>query len=338
MPLTTFRVRLRVRSALGSPLQADTLWGHIAWGIRYADGEAALRTWLARYDENDPPLVVADPCPVGFLPRPALPSRAVATETATGAAAFPALAAVTGAWKRMGRTQWLSHESFSLAQAYGFDASGLRKALQQDMATGRSPGEFVETSVTRASINRLTGGTVQSGGGTLFTAAEWHPPASGLVSDLWVLADGDAEEVRRLLLQGLAGGYGRDAASGKGQVDVEAVERCSLPTAPDGGNAMMLLAAAAPASTDPFRGFGRLTTRAGRLGGDYAVGATPDGQVLRQKRPVTMLERGSVLVGAPQPFVGRLVGGVHSFAPIRHYGMAVCLPVRLSETLASEAA
>lgn len=338
MPHTTFRVRLRVRSALGSPLQADTLWGHVAWGIRYAEGEDALRQWLDRYDEGDPPLVLADPCPTGFLPRPALPSRVAPAAAAGGAVAFPLLAEATGAWKRLSRAAWLSHDAFTMAQAHGFDAAGLRQALQHDMQAGRIVPELAETSVTRASINRLTGGTVQAGGGTLFSATEWHPPATGLGYDLWVLADGDADAVRRLLEQAVTAGYGRDAAAGKGQLAVEAVDRAALPAAPGGANAVLLLAAAAPLASDPARGFGRLTTRAGRLGGAYAIGPTPDGTVLRQKRPVTLLERGAVLVGQPQPFVGRLVGDVHPFAPIRHYAMAPSVPIRLGDALVSEAA
>ncbi|HID74931.1 MAG TPA: hypothetical protein EYP56_02930, partial [Planctomycetaceae bacterium] len=71
-----YRIELELRSGLGTPLAADTLWGHIAWGIRYRRGNQALEDWLAAYDGPEPPLVISDPLPHGFFPRPALPRAA----------------------------------------------------------------------------------------------------------------------------------------------------------------------------------------------------------------------------------------------------------------------
>jgi hypothetical protein len=99
-------------------------------------------------------------------------------------------------------------------------------------------------------------------------------------------------------------------------------------------NAVMLLGPAIPRASDPCRGFFKLGIRSGRVGGDFAIGALPDGSTQRQKRPVRCLLAGTVLrVDAKVPdYVGRAVSGVHpSFEAIRHYGMAPVLPLRLDQ-------
>ena len=71
--MPTYRIDLELRSALSTPLSADTLWGHVCWGIRYQSGREVLEEWLARYDTGPPPLVMSDPLPAGYWPRPVLP-------------------------------------------------------------------------------------------------------------------------------------------------------------------------------------------------------------------------------------------------------------------------
>lgn len=68
--MKTFRATLRLRSAAGSPWQADTLFGHMCWGLRYEQGEPALADLLARYRAGEPPLLLSDGFPAGWLPRP----------------------------------------------------------------------------------------------------------------------------------------------------------------------------------------------------------------------------------------------------------------------------
>ncbi|MFW5652924.1 MAG: hypothetical protein ACOC0P_02660, partial [Planctomycetota bacterium] len=111
--MKTYRVQLHLKSALATPLAADTLWGHIAWGIRYADGEDRLKSWLNTYDEAaaradagsmsalEPPLVISDPLPAGWSPVPKLPPPPRPAE-------LPSVNEVDAA-KRMSRRKWLSH-------------------------------------------------------------------------------------------------------------------------------------------------------------------------------------------------------------------------------------
>jgi hypothetical protein len=228
--------------AVGTPLAAETLWGHVAWGICYRLGRQALESWLDRYDRGDPPLVL--------------------------------------------------------------------------------------------SVNRLTGGTAQLEGGTLFTANQRYydfrdPPSF----DVWCLSPEPCAMVERWLVDGLAGGYGRDASAGLGNMVVTAVEAADLP-APQGANAVVLLGSAVPKPGDPSRGFFRCGVHSGRLGGDFAIGELPGGATQRQKRPVNCLLAGTVFVaqGELPQCVGRVLRGVHpQIDGVRHFGMTPVLPCRLAD-------
>jgi len=333
-------MQLELRSAIATPLAADTLWGHIAWGIRWRDGESALRRWLERYDAGDPPLVLGDPLPAGFFPRPALPPPPRPDVTEVDKA---------DTLKDMAKTEWLSGEVWNAISA-NLSSVSLWSALTAayeaakknrgnsagDSAAG--PPKILEDAVTHAAINRFTGGTAQPAGGTLFTV-EWFWYALPRARfDVWILSPEDPALIRRWFEDGLAGGYGRDGSTGRGHLIVADLVEQTLPAVP-GANAVVLLGPAVPRPADPARGFFNFGVRCGRLGGNFAIGPLPDGTTGRQKRPLRCLLRGSTLIcnGTPPATVGRIVAGVHDLPQIRHYGIAPALPCRVDDSIIGDA-
>jgi CRISPR-associated protein Csm4 len=315
----TYRIRLKLQSGLGTPLAADTLWGHVAWGIRWRSGNRALEDWLARYDADDPPLTLSDPLPHGYFPRPMVPQAP--------RSAVPPTKDQADRQKLLDKRKWISHEAWqTLAEAVS------AQRLEEAFARTPLPLLPAEVAVTRAGINRLTGGTAQAEGGVLFTGQQTYydfrePPQF----DLWCLSPEPLDAVRQWLEDALVGGYGRDAAAGLGNVVVAGAEDAQLPSVP-AANACMILGPAVPRPGDPQRGFFSIGIRCGRLGGDFAVGGLPDGAVDRQKRPVRCLLAGSLLLppaGVP-PLIGRVLRGAHPrIEAVRHYGIAPALPCRL---------
>ncbi|MDH7600426.1 MAG: hypothetical protein QHH07_12465, partial [Sedimentisphaerales bacterium] len=63
---------ISVRGGLATPLAADTLFGHICWAVRYHQGQKALEEMLGSYSATYSPVILSDPFPLGFLPRPIL--------------------------------------------------------------------------------------------------------------------------------------------------------------------------------------------------------------------------------------------------------------------------
>ena len=319
--MNTYRIQLELRSPLGTPLAADTLWGHIAWGIRYAGGEPPLLDWLSRYDGDTPPLVISDPLPAGFWPRPAIPRPAAATSAPDKAAA--------GRRKTAAKRAWISHTAWQKLSSSLSSAS-----LEAALAVDPVPPKPVEAAVLHAAVNRLTSGTAQDGGGTLFSSGVLcYGAAEPPRFDVWVRSPEPASVVQGWFEAALHAGYGRDAGTGCGQLAVTTVTAQNLPTPPN-PNAAILLGPAVPRPADPASGFFTFGVRCGRVGGDFAIGLLPDGSDQRQKRPVHCLLRGSVLLCSKPPlFAGQPVRGVHQVETIRQYTMAPLLPCTLHSSL-----
>jgi CRISPR-associated protein Csm4 len=67
--MALFRVTLRLRAPLGTPLTSGTLFGQLCWVRRESQGESALEAWLHRDNEADL-WALSDGFPKDFLPRP----------------------------------------------------------------------------------------------------------------------------------------------------------------------------------------------------------------------------------------------------------------------------
>ncbi|MFO0827628.1 MAG: hypothetical protein U0572_05710 [Phycisphaerales bacterium] len=321
--MAVYRVTLGVRSALATPLASDTLWGHVAWGYAYRHGDGAVRTWIEAHSGSEPPLVLSDPLPHGILPRPHVPGLPRPSE--------PPSEADADRHEAMRRVEWIAEEHWPV---YGRQ---ITSATFEETLAGCSAATGAKASDMHAAINRLTGGTAQDGGGTLYSVDRTYYDAGAKV-DVWAATSESAATLRDWLVDGLAGGYGRDGASGSGWIEVESVTSSQLPGADARtANACMLLGYAVPAPSDPVHGFFDWTVRAGRIGGTFSQASTPSGSTKRQKRAVIMLSRGSVLVGEPRATVGRLLGGVHDDPAIKAHLRTLAIPLRLSEELVLEA-
>jgi CRISPR-associated protein Csm4 len=307
-----FRLTLELRGSLGTPLASDTLWGHIAWGIRYRAGNDTLEAWLDRHETGKPPLVVSDPIPSGFFPRPVLP-RVSPSER------VPKLDEVL-AFKLREKRAWIPSEEWN-SLAGNLNLVSLSSALAKS-----TPPESRQTTITHAGVNRLTGGTAGLEQGSLFdTTCTVYP--RGTCFDVWGRSPESLETVREWFEWGLEGGYGRDAATGAGHLIVRRIEERALPSV-ETPNAVVLLGSVIPRPDDPSRGFFQTHVKSGRLGGNFAIGPTPDGEARRQKYPTLMLSTGTVLLTDNAPdSVGRVITRVHHWPGIRQYGIAPVLPV-----------
>lgn len=344
-----FDLTLKVRSALGTPLSADTLFGHLCWDLRWRQGEGALTDFLAAYDAGDPPLLLSDPFPEGFWPMPTMPRPAPdqqrqlekiiqSEEKAKLTKNLPDCRAVlnmTGSkptatetfdiLKWLLKLRWLPEAVLEATADQLSSAAILSHFLEKGCGQPTMP---VETVVPHNTINRLTGTTGDEN--SFFFTRELHinptnPPVFHMLTGSAVYTQ---DQIRQWFESALAAGYGKYKSRGKGRVTAESIRPITLPKAQK-PNAVMLLAACIPAANDPADGYWRLSTKFGKLGGDWAVGPHPSGRHNPYKKPVTMLKAGAVLkTDSPRPFYGRLAAGVHTdFPEVRHYGLSPAIPV-----------
>ena len=50
--MKSYRLDVTPRPAWGSPIQADTLFGHLCWALRSTQGEPRLRDFLHAFDDT----------------------------------------------------------------------------------------------------------------------------------------------------------------------------------------------------------------------------------------------------------------------------------------------
>jgi CRISPR-associated protein Csm4 len=323
--MNMLRVALGLRSALGTPLVADTLFGHLCWGLAYHEGDSAVRDFLAATAGPDPPLVISDPLPAKHWPMPVLPPLSH-TARETLRTEYGAADRIE-AWdhiREVLRRPWIPHAVWPDI-AGNLDAFAVARALLSAQAP--APPSLVETTVAHNTIDRLSGRTLQEGG-FFFSRQEFPGPEADF--DVWVRSAYAPARVQQLFEWGLEGGYGRDAGTGLGQVAVGSVEPAELPPS-ERANAIMTLGACVPDATDPTRGFWNIDVRHGKLGGAWAHGQDEEAGTAF-KHPVVFLARGAVLcTDDPHPVLGRVVANVHPTRPeVVTCGRTLAVPVRVT--------
>ncbi len=298
--MPTTRARIIPKSAFGSPLFGDTLFGQVCWAIRNRQGEARLDFLLQGYTAGQPFLVVSDALPSGHVPCPTLPRHVFRLPDSADRKA-----AKKRRWLPLDRlnepiADWLSHCLTS-----------------EELPTGRG----VLRSQPHNTINRETGTTGTGMFAPYAMEQLWYSERAALRSngaaqaetgsfDIYLVSDSNrltVDELSTAVSDIGQLGFGRDASIGLGRFDLAAMEETSLPSQAV-GDAWLTLAPCAPQglSLDPARSFYQVFTRFGRHG---------DVEVLRGnpfKTPVLMAAGGAVLsppIFEDRSFIGQGLGG-----------------------------
>lgn len=310
MRLQTFL--LTPKTAFGTPLAGDTLFGQLCWAINYVLGEDRLEQLLQGYTAGNPFMVVSDAMPRAHIPLPLLPGTV--WEKEAGAEL-----------KALKKRQWLpikcAKEPLTQWQRHALSA--------QEIAC-------VETlPQPHNTINRLTG-TTGTGAFAPYTMSQrWYEPGAQL--EVHVVFDSERiteQELQQIFEYTGQVGFGRDASIGLGKFSVVPAENQLPDVYPQSANAFLCLGPCTPQGLDfdPERSFWQVLTRFGRHG-DVAVYAAN-----LFKKPILMAQSGSVFWPAggtnSELFIGAGIGGAD--APISwalqktvHQGYCPVLPIDL---------
>ena len=284
------QIRIRPRTAFGSSLRGDTLFGQLAWAIRHRFGEERLGDLLQGYGEGYPFLVISDAFPADYLPRPSLPM------------AF--YAAVDGDHKALKRRSWLPRSALSRP---------IDQWLGAFVSAGNLPNGGVPTVYVQShnSIDRRSGTTTSEEGFAPYEHSQWwYDTALEVTLDLYAVFDPSrisAGDVQILLEDVGAFGYGRDATTGLGKFSVEHVAPWEV-SDPEPSTSYWCLAPCAPqgGGWDADRSFYVPFTRFGKHG-DLGVHTRN-----LFKNPILMADTGAILTPKnweTRLFVGSGLGG-----------------------------
>lgn len=277
--MQTYRIVLKPLSPFVSSLQADTLFGHLCWVIKYCEGEDELIKILNLFKKGSPPFLLSDVFPENLFPKPFHVDTLNKTPD-----------------KAVKKCKWLNLDLFERVRK-GEAISGKEVKYVED-------DSFILQSSTHNCINRITNTTSTEEGGSLYSLKEIF-----FFSNLCLYLKSESEEWKEKCYSWMKmlarGGYGKKKSIGKGQFDVLSIESFSFENVPD-ANSFVTFSSFCPKKEDPVEGCYKLMTKYGKMGDAFTFCGNPF------KNPLIMIKSGSVFETDrnPHDFYGRMVEGI----------------------------
>lgn len=328
-----------LKSGLKSPLPSDTLWGNICWAIKYLYGDQQLSAFLNSYSNGTPELIISSSFPfiknadksIYFFPRPLLPHRSF-YKIIKGTADKPLSEKLKDMVNRKDRKSILYIEQDFFEKILMGEAD----YEDQELSTTIPSPALVPESITRNTINRLQGSTLEiNGTGQLFTEDHYFVVHTGsknksAEAGLFFLAHDNTEGKLEAALRLLSHiGIGGNRSVGKGVFDFTIAD-VQL-NEPQNANALLNLSLYLPAETElneykkkPFLMNYELEQRKG------FYGMLRNGRY--EKNPVVYFKEGSVFPFISQKVFGKnIIEKAAGTYPLHRYGLTLMLKIVINE-------
>jgi CRISPR-associated protein Csm4 len=305
-----YQIKIVPTSTWLTPFHADTLFGHIAWFIRYYQDKDALKTFLDPFRNDKPSWLISDAFPGDLLPFPLVSPSAMAKFMEPRKKEYASLKD----FKKLKYITAKLFDQFRLGdEKFLEDVYTKFKADKLAEKEGYGVSPKLKTAVSlHNSIDRLTSTTPDSGG--LYSLKEHYVGEKKHLS-IYIASD-DPNEVTKVIgyLKGVGEiGFGAKKSIGKGAFNV-----CENPKEVkwkkyEPGQKFVTLAPFVPRVGDIDLSESRynLRLKKGKLGESFSTGNTPFA-----KRPIAMIEPGSLLKpDGDHSHFGRLITSEDDLVP-----------------------
>jgi len=277
--MTLYRIRLELLSALVTPLKGDTIWGHIVWGIANHEGDEAVAEFLEQEKSGTPAMIVSSAFPAGMVCRALRPPEERKTENFG-----------TKEYSEIKKKKKIIYEN---ASEYFIDTTAPVNEVTEP--------PFKNIPVMHNTIDRSTNTVLERG--LYSTEEKW--PGKNIEWDLYILSTYAPERVTKLVKWAFENGYGADASTGKGRIDVKGGPVQVEPQ--KRGKHYMALG---PFAEDPKNRLNNIRAdifvRSGKIGGAFASSLTP------YKKPVALYDEGAVFDSDTEiEYAGVLLDNMH---------------------------
>lgn len=292
--MALFRIQIKLKSPLVTPLKGDTIWGHVAWGIANHEGDDAVAKFIADCKENHA-FVISSAFPKGSVCK-AIPDVPERIENLSP--------------EDYAKIKQAKKKRYESANAY-FDISDPAQKAEE-----KSP--FNSNTVTHNTISRITNSVVDGG---LYSIDELWTDKEHTDFDIYVLSSYSAERVKLLCEWAFENGYGADSSTGKGEIEVVG---CVAEVKPKlHGSKYMALAPFAVSDINRIRNLrADIFVRSGKIGGSFVSSLSP------YKKTVVLYEEGAVFESnEPIEFIGELLTNVHADSRIVQSAFAPVIPI-----------
>ncbi|MDD3535997.1 MAG: hypothetical protein PHC50_07630 [Candidatus Cloacimonetes bacterium] len=326
--MQSYKISWEPRSTAATFLQSDTIFGHLAWAVKYLWGEEELERLISEL-KSKPVFVLSSAFPKGLLPKPALSLSGQILNL--GRAALLEKYKVSDLelsrlFKTIKKDTYISLD-YLQKQDYVYNAlDHLELRLKQEVAkkkdsgSRREPQKETKQIEFHNKIDRQSGTT--SGAGELFASPVtfYHD----LCFDSWLDTDFyNHEQLQELFNFISIHGFGKDKNTGRGKYEIK-IEPYNWSRCTD-FNAHLNLSNMVPSECDNPRCSYLSNTKFGKVGGDFAVSETPF------KYPVLVIGPGAVFsaVEVPQPPRGSLLDSIHPNPKIVQNLYSYSIPVKI---------
>lgn len=296
-----YRVKLLLKSPVGTPLKGDTIWGHVVWGIAHHEGSAAVESFLEQEKGSEPVFVVSSAFPEGLVPKPVMPEKAFV--------------------KMLDRDDYakikkLKKQRFVNSPFIGHDSNFAQGASLEDPFRLESR---LHNNIDRSSLSVMEGGLFSK---TLFWPKRGKHDTAQSLFNLYIASSYPAIRVAELLGWAFENGFGADSSTGMGVIEIVGEVETVSYTMHDGDRCMAL----GPFIVDGNTGIEDLLAdiyiRRGKIGGSLSTELSP------YKKTVLLYDEGATFIhhGSART-IGGMITNVHSDSRICQSGFAPIIPV-----------
>ena len=291
--MKTYKLSIELKSPIITPLYADTIWGHICWGIKYNEGEKNLKNFINMYSEN-PPLVLSNAFPEGMLPKP----KVIAYDYK----------------KNVNLKEYTKTKKDKKIKYISFMSFGKKYDHLSKITEAKIVERFHNT------INRLTGTVLEEGG--LYTVIEeWYYKGR---FDIYIISLFEEQKIYELFDYAFRFGYGGDKSTGKGLINIVGIEEFEFPN--KGKRLMALANFTIPNNVKVNDLYADVMVKYGKLGGDFVLYKNPF------KKPILMYKEGATFKKEKDiKYIGQLLKNVHSDENIYHYSFTPLISINVLE-------
>lgn len=323
-----YTITITLKSPIATPLQSDTIFGHICWAVRFLkwDEEDKLGKFLSLFDkDSQPPLLLSNGFPKGYLPKPVIPP--VTQDVLESIYGNENRIEDSFRIKTIKKRDIIPKEKFRVLLHDEITPEKLFRALDDSYDVKKKQQSMM---VQHNTIDRIKG-SVRGGG--LFSQEEtFFDDGFGVFEIYLKTVYFSFKDLERIFEYVSSGGFGRDKSTGKGYFTFEIHEGIDLPEAVE-PNAFMTLSSYIPKEDDPTDGYYNIIHKYGKLGGLYAKGISEvNGNPF--KMPLIMFSSGSVFRDEnyeQDKVYGSLLKNVHQKEDIRHYAYAFPVGINVED-------
>jgi CRISPR-associated protein Csm4 len=323
--MKAYKCTIKLKSSVETPLEADIIWGSIIWALKYFYGKEEVEETIKEYS-TEPPLIISDGFPAGYLPCPLcdIPAERIENliESSTN------MSRTIGTIKKILHTDLLPEHIFRTIIR---EPEKLTDIIKDCLECNICPGSFKD--INKENISSICNknncfyltGKNQTECDKIKTPPDYSLK-EGELWDIYIVSKWSKERFLELLTFTGMNGYGRGSSIGKGQfvikhfIELSREERLDDYSGEENG--FMTLSSYIPLAGeigDIEKSRYKLLIKVGKLGGHYASMEN------FFKYPVVMCRRGSIFPASPgtKTYWGGLIKGVHQeIEELVQYGIA----------------